>query len=306
MDSDWLSRSCPNCKSSSIFENPVVKSKRPAESMKFFDVREKFIGLREAQVFFTYFRCKHCGLLYAPRYFSADQLAQLYGDMPDNLMGEDKATISKTQSGYVKWLGRRLKAIDSFLEIGPDIGLVAAEMQKRYTLKNAVMIEPNRNVHHVLKENLSRTSIQILEHLSELEPGEKFDLIAGIHVYDHLLDPLTDLFKLREHANKDGLLLIVVHDEKSLLSTILQSKWPPYCLQHPQLYNAVTLEKLLNQAGWKLEYISKSTNWWHLDHFAIMGSKIAGIPSGFARFIPSLEVPMKLGNLIATFRKVPL
>ena len=224
--------------------------------------------------------------------------------MPDNLMGEDKATVSKTQSGYVNWLSKKVSQIDNYLEIGPDIGLVAGEVQKKFKVKGSVMIEPNKSVHNDLKENLSNSRVEVYEYISELKSSDKFDLMAGIHVYDHLLDPVKDLLELRSHAADHANLLIVVHDEKSLLRKAMKSKWPPFCLQHPQLYNPSTLREILRKAGCELEHLSKSTNWWHLDHFADMGSGVIGLPTKWSKILPSVELPTRLGNMIALARRV--
>ena len=304
MQSDWIVRSCPNCESNSVSDSPVAKSARPAESMTFAEVKANFVGLRSDQIFFSYFRCRECELLYAPKYFSENQLAELYREMPDNLMGEDKATVSKTQSGYVNWLSKKVSQIDNYLEIGPDIGLVAGEVQKKFKVQGSVMIEPNKSVHNNLKENLSNSRVEVYEYISELKSSDKFDLMAGIHVYDHLLDPVKDLLEMRSHATDQANLLIVVHDEKSLLRKAMKSKWPPFCLQHPQLYNPSTLREILRKAGWELEHLSKSTNWWHLDHFAEMGSGVIGLPTKWSKILPSVELPTRLGNMIALARRV--
>ena len=304
MQSDWIVRSCPNCESNSVSDSPVAKSARPAESMTFAEVKANFVGLRSDQIFFSYFRCRECELLYAPKYFSENQLAELYREMPDNLMGEDKATVSKTQSGYVNWLSKKVSQIDNYLEIGPDIGLVAGEVQKKFKVQGSVMIEPNKSVHNDLKENLSNSRVEVYEYISELKSSDKFDLMAGIHVYDHLLDPVKDLLEMRSHATDQANLLIVVHDEKSLLRKAMKSKWPPFCLQHPQLYNPSTLREILRKAGWELEHLSKSTNWWHLDHFAEMGSGVIGLPTKWSKILPSVELPTRLGNMIALARQV--
>ena len=299
---DWRLRNCPLCGESEFSQKPEVSSPKRAEMLSFQEVKSYFIGLRNEQVFFSYNRCQNCGLLYCPRYFSEEQLKILYSEMPDNLMGEDKATVSKTQSGYVEWLSRRVNSIESYMEIGPDIGLVAVEIQKRYEVVNSAMIEPNRSAHRALRENLLKGKLQVYEYISEVSVLEKFNLIAGIHVYDHLLEPMKDLIELRNHAQDDAELLLVVHDEKSFLRRVMKSKWPPFCLQHPQLYNSKTLGELLLRAGWRLENLSKSTNWWHLDHFAKMGSAVVGLPTSWSKVLPSIEFPTRLGNMIALAR----
>jgi Methyltransferase domain len=304
MRSDWVIRICPNCKSGKISDIPDAESARPAESMSFAEVKENFVGLRNDQVFFSYFRCKGCNLLYAPKYFSESQLEELYRDMPDNLMGEDKSTVSKTQSGYVDWLSMRVNSSSHYLEIGPDIGLVAGEIKNRFKTQVLAMVEPNKSVHNELKANINHERLKVYEYISELEPSDIFDLVAGIHVFDHLLSPVHYLHEIRAHATDNANLLVVVHDEDSLLRKAMKSKWPPFCLQHPQLYNPSTLREILQRAGWKIEHLSKSTNWWNLDYFAETGSKVVGLPTKWSKILPSVELPIRLGNLIALARRI--
>jgi hypothetical protein len=283
--------------------SPVAKSARPAETMSFAEVKANFVGIRSDQIFFSYYRCKKCELLYAPIYFNANQLADLYQTMPDNLMGEDKATVSKTHSGYVKWLSQKISSIDNYLEIGPDIGLVAREVQSRFNPETLVMVEPNKSAHSDLQENLSKEKLRIHEYLSGLKSNDKFDAVAGIHVFDHLLDPIESLIGIRAIATDQAKLFLVVHDEKSYLRKIMKSNWPPFCLQHPQLFNPKTLGQLLLKAGWQLEITSKSINWLHLDRFAKMGLGVIGLPTKWGKVLPSLEVPIRLGNILALARR---
>jgi hypothetical protein len=83
----------------------------------------------------------------------------------------------------------------------------------------------------------------------------------------------------------------------------MKSNWPPFCLQHPQLFNPKTLGQLLLKAGWQLEITSKSINWLHLDRFVKMGLGVIGLPTKWGKVLPSLEVPIRLGNILALARR---
>jgi hypothetical protein len=216
--------------------------------------------------------------------------------MPDNTMGEDKSTISKTQSIYARWIMNHKLSNSKYLEVGPDIGLVSKEIIQIQLPKHVTLLEPNLSVREELMQNVkSVPSIEIVSSLEEMT-NSNFDLAVGIHVYDHLLDPLGDLRKLRKNVLDRGHLAIVVHNEKSLLRYFLRRKWPPFCLQHPQLYNPKTLSTLLQLSGWKSVAMAKTTNWYHLQHFVGLGAGVLGIPVGISRFTPNFEVPIKLGN----------
>lgn len=299
VNAQWERRSCPLCKSSQIADKPEVQAKHTAESMSWEDVRDSFIGLRHDQVFFSYYRCPECHLLYCPWYFSTDQLTTLYAQMPDNLMGEDKFTASKTQSGYVRWFMKNLGSVGAFLELGPDIGLVTKEVVAQTKLERMSLVEPNLEVHGELRSNATGAhEIEIFQYLEEVS-SKNFDLVIGIHVFDHLLNPLNDLKMLAALSHSNAHLGLVVHNEASLLRKVIGKKWPPFCLQHPQLYNPNTLRSMLDAGGWRLEKVARSTNYFHLDHIAKMALGVFGLPQSLGKIVPRIESPINLGNMIA-------
>lgn len=303
MSRDWSRRPCPICNSNLTTSRGVSRAKIAAEESDLVSVKKAFIGFRKDQLFFSYFRCTNCGLFYSPWYFSQLQLNELYAEMPDNLLGEDKLIISRTQSGYVKQLSKYISDVDSYLEVGPDIGLVTKRIVYSFKPSKIVLVEPNKAVHKELIENCkSQAKIRIQDSLIEVK-NEHPDLIVGVHVYDHLLNPLEELGKLNQMASKGAKLVLVVHNEKSLLRKILKSKWPPFCLQHPQLYNKKTLSKLLELSGWRVVTIRRTTNWFSLNHLVKTGAYILGINPKIFYFLPKIQIPFILGNIICIAEK---
>ncbi len=299
----WQRRSCPICGSRNIASQPNSTAKKPAEKMSWDEAKSYFIGLRHDQVFFSYFRCQECGLLYCPWYFTKEQITLLYSEMPDNTMGEDKSTVSKTQSAYAKWILQRGVSSQAYLEVGPDIGLVSRKLIELQKPKRVSFIEPNLAVREELVKNAGGIdSIEVVDFISSLY-NRDFTLIVGVHVYDHLLDPVSDLSELFARSENYAHISIVVHNEKSLLRKLMKAKWPPFCLQHPQLFNPVTLEKLFKASGWEIVKVSKSTNWYHLKYFVQMGLSVVGVKDLVSRFLPDIEFPIRLGNMIALAQK---
>ena len=295
----WDRRACPICGSYKISTKPNSSAKHPAEFMPWETAKSYFIGLRSDQVFFSYYRCQDCGLLYCPWYFSPKQISELYAAMPDNTMGEDKSTVSRTQSAYARWIMRPGVSNNRYLEVGPDIGLVAKEVVKLNSPQHITFLEPNQSVKAELLANVSGVeSIEVVDFIESMEETN-FSLVAGIHVYDHLLKPLHDLQELRKNVSDGAHLAIVVHNEKSTLRKLLNSKWPPFCLQHPQLYNPETLKEILRLAGWEVISTERSTNWYHLKYFVKMGAGVLGISQVISNLAPNIEVPIKLGNMIS-------
>ena len=295
---DWVKRTCPICGSDDFSTKPIAKSSPRAEQLNFSQAKEYFIGFRKNQVFFSYYRCKNCKLLYCPWYFSEEQLNELYSDMPDNLLGESENIIAQTQEGYVKYIAKYLKRVNTYLEIGPDIGLVTNKIVKLFSPTNLFLIEPNITIHSQLIKNAGTVSnVKIFSRQDQLEQCSP-DLCVGVHVYDHLLNPLKELSQLCHLSADEGIIAIVVHNEKSLLSKILKNKWPPFCLQHPQLFNKRTLSSLLLKADWLVINSKPTTNWFTLEHFISMGISLFGLNLKLNRFIPKTPIPIRFGNMI--------
>jgi len=300
---DWLKRICPLCEQSNAKSIPVISSKNPAEFLTFNGTKKLFVGFRTAQTFFTFSRCTNCGLLYCPWYFSAKQLDELYSDMPDNLLGEDKSIISKTHQGYVKQISKKIKKSNVYLEIGPDIGLVTRLVIDEIKPNKVILIEPNISVHKELLSNSSSSAdVVLIDNLNDLNKQSP-DLIVGVHVYDHLLNPLEELIKLNSKSSNGAKIALVVHNEKSVIRKLLRKKWPPFCLQHPQLYNKKTIKQMLELAGWKIVSIQPTINWFSLRHFATMGGGLIGINPRYFSLIPNIQIPFKLGNIICIAEK---
>lgn len=299
----WNQRSCPICNSARTSARAEVRAKFPAEESTWEEVKKAFIGIRNEQVFFSFYRCLDCGLLYCPWYFTKEQLDTLYSEMPDNTMGEDKRTASKTQSRYAREIVKISGTVSSFLEIGPDIGLVAKEVATLANAQEVYLVEPNAAVHQELSQNLGKPNHQEICTDVEKLTGINFDLVVGIHVLDHLLHPKHDLAFISKPSGVYQTSAFVVHNEKSLLRKILRKKWPPFCLQHPQLYNRKTLRKMLETSDFSDFKITRTVNYYHLNNLSSMLFRILGLPQWLNKVVPHIEMPFILGNIMVTAHK---
>jgi hypothetical protein len=299
----WNQRSCPLCSSNNISSKAEARAKFPAEESTWEQVKDAFVGIRNDQIFFSFYRCLDCELLYCPWYFTKEQLDALYSEMPDNSMGEDKRTASKTQSRYARKIVDSNGSINSFLEIGPDIGLVAKEVVTLANVQKVYMVEPNVAVHHELSQNITKSNYrEICTDVAKLTE-KKFDLVVGIHVMDHLLNPKSDLLEISANSGGQQTSAFVVHNEKSILRRVMAEKWPPFCLQHPQLYNRKTIRKMLETLDFKDFEITRTINYYHLNNLSSMLLRILGLPQWLNRLVPHVEMPFILGNIMVTARK---
>ena len=147
----YAKRDCPGCNTSNTKAKLVARSEPRAEEMEFDELREYWRGFRNDSVFFSYFRCNVCKLVYAPVYFNQDQLAQLYSFMDDNSAGVDLDILRRTQDSYFKILKSKVTVAGRWLEYGADIGLFSELITNEPNVSSFTIVEPNLKSHVVLK-----------------------------------------------------------------------------------------------------------------------------------------------------------
>ena len=168
----------------------------------------------------------------------------------------------------------------------------------KFKTSKVIAIEPNKDVHERFKTNISKfdTSLEIYNDLREVNKSGDSDAVIGIHVFDHIIDPINYFKKLIGLMSDESHLLIIVHNEKSLLRNLLRSKWPPFCPQHPHLFSPPTISKILQEIGFEGIEVYKTTNWFSLRHVVKLFGTILGIKLDF-RFLDKANLPLKLGNM---------
>lgn len=301
IDTEWSNRRCPSCGSNEKNIHSSISSTNPAENLSFEEVKNSFVGLREKQLFFSFFRCSNCFLLYSPQYFSPNQLNVLYSEMPDNLMGEEKSVASKTQSTYVKKIAKYVINSDAFLELGPDIGLVTKEAISVFNPQKITLVEPNKAIWPDLRK-LNAKNLEIYESVQDI-PKFLYNLVVGIHVFDHLVNLEDEFGAINKNTTSSAFLALVVHNEKSILRFFLNKKWPPFCLQHPQIFNPQSARRMLENYGWEVQKVTRTTNYYTTRNFIQITSKIIGKEIKLLNKIPNFQIPIKLGNILIIAKK---
>ena len=300
-NSEWSNRNCPSCGSDKTNLNADISSTSPAENISFKEVKNYFIGLRDKQTFFSFFRCSNCLLLYSPQYFSPEQLNELYSEMPDNLMGEDRSVALKTQSIYIKQIAKYVSSTDSFLELGPDIGLVTKEVISAFNPHTITLVEPNKAMWPELRQ-LDAKDLEIYESVQDI-PKSLCNLVVGVHVFDHLVNLENEFNAINRNTASSAILSMVVHNEKSILRFLLNKKWPPFCLQHPQLFNPRSARRMLENYGWEVVKVTRTTNYYTSRNFIQLALKIIGKEVKLLNKIPIFQIPVKLGNILIIAKK---
>ena len=123
-----------------------------------------------------------------------------------------------------------------------------------------------------------------------------------VHVLDHLLDPAEMLAQIHAKLRPGGTLLIVTHNEASLLRRLLGTRWPPFCLQHPEIYSPASLTRLVARAGYNGVKVRPSKNYFPVDFLVRQAAWTVGIKLG-AVPLPKIPLGLQLGNMLTIARR---
>ncbi|WP_447984326.1 class I SAM-dependent methyltransferase [Nitrospira sp. Nam74] len=261
-------------------------------------LKEHWSGFFRDKVFFSYYRCNNCKALYCPKFFSNDQLTQLYSVMPHNMAGLPLKALQRTQQGYFEILRRFSSLEGDYLEVGPDQGFLAQLCAQQGRFKHFWLFEPNLTVHPELERKVAGIPHRIFAGMFDFAeiPKSRISVLSMVHVLDHLVEPRRILEDMKPTLVDNAVVVFVTHDESSLLCRLLQKKWPPYCLQHPQLFNPNTITRLLDLAGYQVLCVRKSHNHYPLGYLLKHVAWAVGVR---AMWLPDwFRLPLRLGNII--------
>jgi hypothetical protein len=295
----FLSRVCPVCGSRPPTQ-AAVKSQVRAEALGFDQLVAYWNGFFKEKVFFSYVRCDSCELLYAPTFFNGPQLEDLYSQMPPNMAEVPMEALRRTQRGYFEILREFSSLEGGFIEVGPDIGLFTENCVQEGRFDEYWLFEPNRDVLPTLSKVVQGRTSHIIHDMFGFShvPDHAVSVAVMIHVLDHLLDPVATLRELRQKLMPGARLLLVTHDESSLLRRVVGWKWPAFCLQHPQIYRPRTMRTLLEAAGYQVVQQRKTVNFFQVGFLVKHLLWVFGIKSQAVPRFGQLTVGLKLGNML--------
>jgi hypothetical protein len=298
-ENNFFNRVCPVC-SEKPSAKTAISSEMVAESLDFEALIPYWNGFFKDKVMFSYSKCTNCGILYAPVFFNEPQLECMYGQMPPNMSEVPLDALRKTQRGYFEALKNCATLEGGFIEVGPDVGLFTENCVKEGDFDQYWLFEPNRDVLPALSKVIDDKKSRVIHDMFGFShvPDNAASVAVMIHVLDHLLDPVATLGELKKKLAPGAKLLLVTHDESSLLRRLFGWRWPAFCLQHPQIYNPATMRTLLNAAGYDVLKQSKTVNFFQISFllkhlFWAVGIKVKSVPS-----FGNITIGLKLGNML--------
>jgi len=296
MSLEIVSRSCPFCFLQDKKLNLEINSKATYSDFTEKELKIIWNDFPNKKFFFPYYRCE-CGGLYNKEYFSIKSLNELYSKMTENVFIEKNLDI-KTKISYISILSQN-GSFNNVLEIGPDNGSFAENLIKQKIVKNIDFVEPNMVMHSKLKK-ISKNPI--FQNIYEINNNSKYDLVIGIHVFDHISDIKNCITKLNSLLNNKGVIFGVVHNEKSLLAKIFANKWPAYHILHPHLFNTDSISLPFKNFGFEQIFIKKTLNYLNVSY--LLEHLITAIFNKKVNIFPLLELPVKIGNFAFCLKKI--
>jgi hypothetical protein len=295
----FMNRSCPICRKKPS-KKSFISTPNKAESLTLKKLTSSWNGFFKEKIIFSYTRCDSCGLVYSPIFFNQKELEKLYSQMPANMDEVPITALEATQYGYFKMLEKYSSLEGNLMEIGPDIGLFTKHCVNQGNFKKFWLFEPNKSVKKTLSLVVRNYPSEIVHEMTDFSkvPNHSIDVLIIIHVMDHLIDPCRMLKSLKSKLKDHAKILIVTHDESSLLRKVFGWRWPAFCLQHPQIYNQKTMRQLLEISGFNVITQKKTVNYFKLKFLIKHLFWAIGIRIKFVPDFGGLTLGLKLGNIL--------
>ncbi len=290
-------RNCPICKNPALDISEINPDIDPGSDEKI--IKKYWAGFYKDNVFFPYYRC-NCGFLFNRKFPDQESLQMLYSDEKDNVIHGDLELDLKTKKYYLKQLNFSVTDYQrkyNILEIGADNGNFLKLLKKIYKNSDLYAIEPNQN----MRKDLGEVTNNIFGSIDEINKTQKFDIIIGIHVFDHIPNLNEYFTKLNEKLSPSGFVFGVVHDEKSLMPQIFKHRWPIYRLQHPHLFNHISLNNFFLKYDFKKIFIKRTKNFFNIGY--LVNQLFLSLFRLRVRVPNLFSVGLKLGNFCFLYKK---
>jgi 2-polyprenyl-3-methyl-5-hydroxy-6-metoxy-1,4-benzoquinol methylase len=212
-------------------------------------------------------RCDNCGLTYSSPVMDDRGVSKLYAESSEtNVSPGEEGNVRRTMALYYRLAAPHLRGRERMLDVGCDMGFML-EAAKADGFKELHGIEPVPAA-RCIAETIERAIITDKFFEETNYPWDYFDLIALIHVLDHLYDPRIVLQKALKNLRPEGLVVAVVHNVRSLLSLILGERFPIFNLYHHYFFNKDTLAELFRRQGFEVVKVVETRNCYSIGFFA--------------------------------------
>ena len=151
---------------------------------------------------------------------------------------------------YFKLLNR-----GNILDLGAGFGLFSIAAKEQGF--EVISLEQSNSSFEISKKIGTNVIRSDLNSELAMKYASKVSTITLNHVFEHIVNPLEFLKRLRNNIKQTTKVVIVVPNSSSIWRYIFKEKWygwdPPV---HVHLYNQKSLKIIMNKLGYKIEYLS--------------------------------------------------
>jgi 2-polyprenyl-3-methyl-5-hydroxy-6-metoxy-1,4-benzoquinol methylase len=198
-------------------------------------------------------RCLRCGLWYLHPRLGEEGMRACYVDDAYFEGGEagyssyqaQEATLRPTFRAFLQELSRRGMTGGRLLEVGCAYGFFLDEARGFFDHRRGTDYSPA-----AFEKARGRADRVDLGGLEQIAPGELFDLIAVIHVIEHIYDPVAFLRECATHLAPGGSIVLATPDMGSFWRPLMRYRWPFFKIpEHVTFFDRHTLKRLLEASG---------------------------------------------------------
>ncbi|MBS41166.1 MAG: hypothetical protein CMM83_05560 [Rhodospirillales bacterium] len=257
------------------------------------------------EFYFPFFKCINCKTYYTQRYVDDLEIPKLYSLLKDNLFGVDEDTYFQIQDSYAAMIKKyfcneQTQTKIDYFELGPDHGVLRKIIgDKVAEVRTSILVEPNKTCWPALKQFKPDSLVKDFGSLQV--PDKSIDLAVAVHVLDHMLFPNEFLGSLAEKMRKGACIFIVVHNGQSFLRRLMGRSWPPFCIHHPQIFNGLSLSRLLEANGFDNVLVKRTVNKFPLGFLISNVFNLLGLKCSWS-WGPKISLP--LGNIAVLGKKI--
>lgn len=206
--------------------------------------------------------CTNCGLSFLNPRWTKERYHQFYSHEYDKyyrkqVINDDRSGFSpeaheKNPYGFYPVLQRLKDHTSSFnrvMDLGAGNGDNIRYLMSRFPEMNAYAIESSLECIKTLEaNNITVVSDDIDSNWGEMI-HDKLDLVIMRHVFEHMLDPLSTLKKIKQSLQPNGLVYIAVPNSMKIKESVLDSFFRAV---HTFYYSPLSITNLLHLGGFEV------------------------------------------------------
>jgi SAM-dependent methyltransferase len=206
---------------------------------------------------FEVVRCRFCSLGYLSPRLEEKAVMALYRDPGyfqgesgggyDNYLGQE-AGLRHTFRGFLRILSRKGLTGGALLDVGCGPGLFLDEAKRYFAYRVGTEYCPE-----IARNAATFADRIVIGGLDDLA-GERFDIVTGIGVLEHVYDPIAFLVKILPHLREEGAVVLVTPNVDGFWRRFFRRRWPSFKIpEHVTYFSPKTLGHLAERSGFRCE-----------------------------------------------------